>query len=83
MTSNFDYEFHSATKLYRSGRYDETLLRALEKFDEIMAVMKPTLGTERQKTYSPFLPISPTTGHVLYVPMKSTDPKKWNGNFRR
>lgn len=70
----FDYEFRSATELYRSGRYDETLLRALEKFDDIMAVMLPTLGSERRKTYSPFLPISPTTGHVLYVPMKSTDP---------
>ena len=78
---NFDYEFYSATELYRTGRYDETLLRALEKFDEIMAVMKPTLGTERQKTYSPFLPISPTTGHVLYVPMKSTDPKNGTVTF--
>ena len=51
------------------------LLRALEKFDEIMAVMLPTLGAERQATYSPFLPISPTTGRVLYVPMKATDAK--------
>lgn len=78
---DFDYQFYSATDLYRSGRYDETLLRALEKFDEIMAVMKPTLGAERQKTYSPFLPISPTTGHVLYVPMKATDPSNGTITF--
>lgn len=71
----FDYDFLSATKLYKGGRYDEMLLRALEKFDEIMAVMLPTLGAERQATYSPFLPISPKTGRVLYVPMKATDPK--------
>ncbi|WP_409433048.1 lysine--tRNA ligase [Litorimonas sp. RW-G-Af-16] len=71
----FEYEFKSATDLYRSGAYDQFLLRALEKFDDIMAVMLPTLGEERRATYSPFLPISPTTGRVLYVPMKSVDAK--------
>ncbi|TYO89488.1 lysine--tRNA ligase [Oceanicella actignis] len=64
----FDYEFASSTEYYRSGRFDEMLLRCLEKFDEIMAIMLPTLGEERQATYSPFLPISPKTGHVLQVP---------------
>jgi len=46
-----------------------------ESFDyqAIMDVMLPTLGEERQATYSPFLPISPKTGRVLYVPMKSID----------
>ncbi|RMF38303.1 MAG: lysine--tRNA ligase [Alphaproteobacteria bacterium] len=64
----FDYEFASSTEYYRSGRFDAMLLRALERFDEIMAIMLPTLGPERRATYSPFLPISPKTGHVLQVP---------------
>ena len=72
-TFGFAYEFASATDYYKSGKFDHMLLHALEKFDEIMAVMLPTLGPERQATYSPFLPISPTTGRVLYVPMKSVD----------
>ena len=70
----FDYSFRSATELYRSGVYDATLRRALERYDAIMGVMLPTLGPERRATYSPFLPISPATGRVLYVPMKATDP---------
>ncbi|MBZ4346032.1 hypothetical protein LAN15_23165, partial [Mycobacterium tuberculosis] len=52
----------------RSGRFDETLLKALEAFDAIQAVMLPTLGPDRRATYSPFMPISPTTGRVLQVP---------------
>ncbi|NEX91684.1 lysine--tRNA ligase [Caulobacter sp. 17J65-9] len=64
----FDYEFLSATDCYRSGRFDETLLKALARFDEIQAVMLPTLGPDRRATYSPFLPVSPTTGRVLQVP---------------
>ena len=64
----FDYEFLSATDCYRSGRFDPTLLKALEKFDDIQAIMLPTLGPDRRATYSPFLPISPSTGRVLQVP---------------
>ena len=65
----FDYEFVSATDAYKSGSMDETLLMMLGKFDNIMNVILPTLGEERQKTYSPFLPICPRTGIVLQVPV--------------
>ncbi|MFZ4070099.1 MAG: lysine--tRNA ligase [Caulobacterales bacterium] len=71
----FDYEFLSATELYRNGAYDPMLLRTLERYDAIQKIMLPTLGEERRATYSPFLPISPKTGRVLYVPMKSIDAK--------
>ncbi len=64
----FDYEFASSTHCYRSGRFDPTLLTALERFDAIQKIMLPSLGEERRATYSPFLPISPKTGKVLQVP---------------
>ena len=64
----FDYEFMSSTETYRSGRFDGALLTLLERFDAVQAIMLPTLGEERRATYSPFLPISPVTGHVLQVP---------------
>ncbi|PQZ82850.1 MULTISPECIES: lysine--tRNA ligase [unclassified Brevundimonas] len=64
----FDYEFMSSTETYRSGRFDATLLTLLERFDKVMGIMLPTLGEERRATYSPFLPVSPITGHVLQVP---------------
>lgn len=72
----FDYEFFSATECYESGRLDETLLKMLEAYDEVMDIILPTLGPERRATYSPFLPICPRTGHVLQVPMIGRDPKK-------
>ncbi len=67
----FDYEFASSTEYYRAGRFDEMLLRVLASYDKVMEIMLPTLGgvnEERRETYSPFLPISPKTGHVLQVP---------------
>jgi lysyl-tRNA synthetase class 1 len=80
-TFGFDYEFASATEYYKSGKFDAMLIRAAEKYDEIMAVMLPTLGPERRATYSPFLPISPRSGRVLYVPMKQVDAKKGTITF--
>ena len=41
-----------------------------------MNIILPTLGKERQKTYSPFLPICPDTGHVLEIPVKKIDKDK-------
>lgn len=70
---SFDYEFLSATACYTSGRFDEALLRVLERYDEVMAVMLPSLRAERQATYSPFLPICPRTGRVLQVPIIERD----------
>ncbi len=72
-TFGFEYEFYSATEFYRSGQFDEILLRAVEKYDDLMAVMLPSLREERRQTYSIFLPISPSSGRVLYVPMKEVN----------
>ncbi len=71
----FDYEFMSSTEAYRSGRFDAALIRALEKFDEIQAIMLPSLREERAATYSPFLPIHPATGVVMQAPVIAHDAK--------
>ncbi|MCT8970707.1 lysine--tRNA ligase [Microbaculum marinisediminis] len=69
----FDYEFMSATDCYTSGRFDRALMTVLERYDEVMAVMLPSLREERQATYSPFLPVCPRTGKVLQVPIIERD----------
>ena len=40
-----------------------------------MEIIIPTLGKDRQKTYSPFLPICPDTGVVLEIPIIEIDEK--------
>ncbi|MGI9394104.1 MAG: lysine--tRNA ligase [Boseongicola sp.] len=74
-TFGFEYEFYSAAEFYRSGRFDEILLRACERYDDLMDVMLKSLREERGQTYSIFLPISPTSGRVLYVPIRDVNPK--------
>ena len=73
---NFKYNFKSSTDLYKSGFFNSSLQVILENYDGIMKIILPTLGKERQKTYSPFLPICPETGHVLEIPVKNIDKSK-------
>ena len=73
---NFSYEFVSSTDYYKSGFFDEMLLKMLNSYQKVMEIMLPSLGAERQATYSPFMPISKKTGHVLQVPTEHIDLKK-------
>jgi lysyl-tRNA synthetase, class I len=70
----FEYEFMSSTETYKSGRFDRALLRMLDCFDEVQAIMLPSLREERAATYSPFLPIHPRTGVVMQAPVLAHDP---------
>ena len=72
---NFNYTFKSSTENYKKGVFNKTLLLVLEKYEQIMEIIIPTLGKERQKTYSPFLPICNETGKVLEVPIVNLNKK--------
>jgi len=74
-TFGFEYEFISAREFYRSGQFDEVLLRCAERYDDLMKIMLKSLREERQQSYSIFLPLHPETGRVMYVPMKHVDAK--------
>jgi lysyl-tRNA synthetase class 1 len=72
----FEYEFLSATETYKAGTFDDTLLKMLRAYDQVMDIILPTLGPERRATYAPFLPIAPGTGKVLQVAMVERHPRK-------
>lgn len=78
----FEYSFYSATEHYKSGKFDHMMLKALEKYDDIMNLMLPTFREERRKTYSPFMPICPDTGVVLQVPIDKIDRERQSVSYR-
>ena len=80
-TFGFEYEFYSAREFYHTGQFDEILKRAVERYDEIMAIMLKSLRDERAATYSIFLPLHPDTGRVLYVPLKKVCPETYSITF--
>lgn len=75
---NFEYEFVSATECYKNGTFDKALLKLLENYDKVQKIMLPTLGEERQKTYSPFLPVCEKTGESIASCSRRHRCGKWN-----
>ena len=73
---NFSYDFKSSTEMYKSGVFNNELINVLNNYEKIMNIILPTLGSERKKTYSPFLPICPETGKVLEIPIIEIDEKQ-------
>ena len=69
----FEYEFIAASDRYNAGAFDNALRGVLRNNEAILDIMVPTLRAERAATYSPIMPISPTTGHVLQVPVEVVD----------
>ena len=69
----FDYEFVAASDRYNSGAFDDALKNVLAHNQDILDIMLPTLRAERAATYSSIMPISPTTGVVLQVPVEIVD----------
>ena len=72
---NFKFLFKSSTENYRQGLFNNSIIRVLEKYDNIMNIILPTLRSERRKTYCPFLPICPETGKVLEIPVLEINKK--------
>ena len=73
---NFNYEFKSSTQMYKTGEFNNELINVLKSYEKIMNIILPTLGSDRKKTYSPFLPICPDTGKVLEIPIVEIDEKQ-------
>ena len=79
----FEYKFKSSTETYKKGLFNSSLILVLEKYEQIMEIILPTLGKERKKTYSPFLPICPETGQVLEVPIIEIKKKEGKIVYKR
>ncbi len=64
---NFEYEFVSSTEKYKNGDFNKIILNIFDNYNKILEIILPTLRSERRETYSPFLPISESSGEVLQV----------------
>ena len=78
---NFKFSFKSSTENYKKGIFNNSLMRVMEKYEEVMNIILPTLREERRKTYCPFLPLCPKTGKVLEIPLLEINHKTGNVIF--
>ena len=80
---NFTYTLVSATECYTSGKFNISLLKILKHYSDIQKIILPTLGKERQKTYSLFLPICQDTGRILQAKVTQIDSQKGTITYQK
>jgi lysyl-tRNA synthetase class 1 len=60
----FDCELRSASAAYRDGDFNDGLEILLERVDQVLEVIRPTLGEDKRAGWSPFLPKCERCGKV-------------------
>lgn len=63
-TYGFDYRFASSQEAYRRGDFNEGLSILLERVDQVLGIIVPTLSEENRADWSPFFPICENCGRV-------------------
>lgn len=78
----FEYEFQSSTEHYKSGKYNHMMHLVATHCDEILEIMRPSLGEEKRATYHPILPICKKTGKFIFDGVIDCDPGKNTVTFK-
>ncbi len=72
----FTYEFKSSTQAYRNGELDEGLSLLLNKVDDVLNVILPTLREENREGWSPFFPICTACGSINATRVTAYHPER-------
>src|SRR5579862_9429318 len=76
-----EYELIRAAEMYSSGRFDEGLKLILDRHQEIIAIIAPTLREENRAGWSPFMPICPNCGQIVERTVSAYHPERGTVEF--
>ena len=76
-----EYELARASEMYSSGRFDDGLKLILNKHEEIIAIIAPTLREENRAGWSPFMPICPNCGQLVERSVTAYHPERASIEF--
>ena len=77
----FNYEFKSSRQAYEDSEFDEGLVVLLQKVEEVLQVILPTLREENRDGWSPFFPICPECGSVYATRVTGYHPERESLSF--
>jgi lysyl-tRNA synthetase class 1 len=78
----FEYEFHSSTETYRSGRFDAGLRRIMDGYEAIRDLFTATISPDKRQEWSPFFPICATCGKIYTTRVIAIDPANYTLTYR-
>ncbi|VAX23924.1 Lysyl-tRNA synthetase (class I) [hydrothermal vent metagenome] len=71
----FEYEFASSTDKYKSGVFNDGLLRILGKHERIIELFTKTIGEDKRADWSPFFPICENCGKIYSTKVTGHHPQ--------
>ena len=78
----FSYAFRSSTESYRSGVFDEGLVRIMEHYDEIRDVFTATIGEEKRARWSPYFVVCEQCGKIYSTTVTGLDREQGTIRYR-
>jgi lysyl-tRNA synthetase, class I len=76
-----EYELMLSSETYQSGRFDAALKLILERHQEIIRIVAPTLREENRLQWSPFLPLCPACGQINSTLVTAYHPERGSVEF--
>ncbi|MFH1017459.1 MAG: lysine--tRNA ligase [Pseudomonadota bacterium] len=71
-----------ANEMYEQGRYNQQIIRSLERADKIRAILKEETGKETDETWSPFNPICNACKRMTATTVVGFDAKREQVEYR-
>jgi lysyl-tRNA synthetase class 1 len=79
---SFEYEFISSSRMYKEGKYNETLKLFAQNNDKLSQFLLPFFQEERASTYSIFMPIDPDSGIFMQDSVQSIDSENFTVTYK-
>lgn len=80
---NIECNLIKNSRSYQSGEYNNEILNFLNSYEVVNNICKESVGPLRRRTYSIFMPISPTSGRVIeHIHLIDIDPIKGEMTYR-
>jgi lysyl-tRNA synthetase class 1 len=76
-----EYELMRSSETYAGGLFDPGLRLVLERHEEVIKIIAPTLRKENREHWSPFLPICPSCGQVNSTLVTAYHPERDSVEF--
>ncbi|BAP58170.1 lysyl-tRNA synthetase [Thioploca ingrica] len=78
----FDYEFHSSTRCYQQGIFDNGLKQVMDHYNSIRELFIATISKEKRASWSPFFPLCESCGKIYTTRVIEVDPLHYSLSYQ-
>ena len=78
----FEYQFESSTNCYKTGKFNDSLQRVMDRHDAVRNLFIKTIAPEKRETWSPFFPICERCGKIYTTSVLEIHPETYELTYQ-